>query len=296
MLTLKDLLEKNDVLLSDGAWGTMFIEKGLIAGACPEPWNIDRPDDVYDIAKQYVEAGSKMVGTNSFGGSTFKMSYYGFEDKVKEINEMAAKLSRKAMGDNGIVIGSVGPTGKILMMGDVTEEELYDSFKLQAIALEKGGANAICIETMSAIDEAEIAVKAAKENTNLEIITTFSFEKTIDNDYKTMMGVDPLTMANAMLNAGADYIGANCGNGIEDMVEIVKIIRYKYPIVPILVHANAGVPELRNGETFFPDGPESMSNKVASLIDAGANMIGGCCGTTPEHIKYINQSIKAICV
>ena len=287
-----EAVKKGKILISDGAWGTFLQKKGLKPGECPELWCIERPDDVFEVAKNYIDAGANLVETDSFGGTCFKFEHYGLADRTAEINEAAAKISRKASGDDNWVIGSIGPTGKMLLMGDVTEEELYEAFKVQAVALEKGGADAVCIETMSAIDEATLAIKATKENTNLEIICTFTFELTVNGDYRTMMGVSPVDAAKASVEAGADIIGTNCGNGIERMVEIVKEIREAASDTPILVHANAGLPVNVDGVDTFPETPEDMANRVPELVEAGANIIGGCCGTTPAHITAMKNAIK----
>ena len=164
---MNDLISKlamGRILVSDGAWGTYLFKKGLKTGECPELWNLTNEDEVFDIAKSYIEAGSDIVETNSFGGSRFKLTQFQLDDKVYEINKKAAEISRKAAGNEKIVMGSIGPTGKFLMMGDVTEEELYSSFKEQAVAFDEGGADAVCIETFYDLNEAELAIKAVKEN------------------------------------------------------------------------------------------------------------------------------------
>jgi 5-methyltetrahydrofolate--homocysteine methyltransferase len=176
-------------------------------------------------------------------------------------------------------------------MGDVTEEALYEAFKQQSIALEKGGADAVCIETMSDIDEAVIAIKAAKENTQLEVITTFTFDATAENQFHTMMGVTPSEAALSAVQAGADIIGTNCGNGLKNMAIIIAQMREVVTDTPILVHANAGLPQLKDGKVTYPETPELMGELTPLIIQAGANIIGGCCGTTPEHIVSIKKNI-----
>jgi 5-methyltetrahydrofolate--homocysteine methyltransferase len=293
MKILKALNDRR-YLLSDGAWGTFLQAKGLKSGECPELWNRTHRNDVLDIAKSYIEAGADMIETNSFGGSTFKLQHYGLEGDCFELNKLAAEISREAAGPEKIVLGSIGPTGKFLMMGDVTEEELYESFKLQATGLAEGGADAICIETFYAIDEAEIAIKAVKDNTDLEVISTFTFEKSPDGKFHTMMGVTPKDIIDPLLKAGADIIGTNCGNGFQDMISIIEEIRNNNDTIPLLVHANAGLPLLENGETKFPDTPELMAELAPKLINAGANILGGCCGTTPAHISAIKATIDQV--
>ncbi len=294
MSKLLQEIQKGKVLVSDGAWGTFLQQKGLQLGECPEAWNLSRPNDVFDIANSYIEAGADMVETNSFGGNYFKLKNYGFSDRVFDINKAAAEISREAAGENRFVLGSVGPTGKLLMMEEVTEIELYKAFKEQSIALEAGGVDAIMIETMTDLEEATIAIKAAKENTLCEVFCTMTFDKIVGGEYRTMMGVSPTEMTEAFIAAGASVIGANCGNGIADMIGIVKEIRQVNATIPILIHANAGMPIYCDGATKFPETPNDMAKNVLQLIDAGANIIGGCCGTTPAHICEVNKVVKQL--
>ena len=293
MRSILSLLNTGRILVSDGAWGTQLHERGLKAGECPELWNITRPADVFSVAESYVRAGADMILTNSFGGSPSKLAHYGLQDRVAEINEAAAAISRKAAKNTCLVLGSIGPTGVILRMKKVSAQTLYDGFVVQAKALEDGGADAICIETMSALDEAEIAIKAAREATNCEIICTFTFEKTAAGEYRTMMGVTPAAMVRTVKKAGANIIGTNCGNGIDGMIDLVREIRKEDQATPLLVHANAGKPLFKDGVTTFPETPEVMAAKAGELIRAGANIIGGCCGTTPEHIRALVNAVNA---
>lgn len=290
---IKGLLKEKGVLVSDGAWGTFIHEKGLRSDECPESWNLERPDDIYEVALSYVNAGADMILTNSFGGSPFKLKPYGLEDKTYLINKAAAEISRKAAGDKVIVLGSVGPTGKILMMGEVTEEELFNGFSEQIRGLADGGADAILIETMSDPQEATTAIRAAKSVTDKEVICTFTFNLTPAGEYRTMMGTSPAETVEMLISEGADAIGANCGNGAAGMIEIVSEIRKINSDIPVLVHANAGMPELVDGKSVFPETPGEMSSQVGQLIAAGTNMVGGCCGTTPEHIRQIASAVRA---
>lgn len=288
---ITDAVKSGRILISDGAWGTFLFQKGLKSGECPDNWSVTNAEAVLEIAQSYIEAGADMVETNSFGGSYFKLKQYGIEERVTEINEAAARISREAAGDDKWVIASMGPSGKMLMMKECTEEELYNAFKEQAVALEKGGADAICIETMFDLDEIQPAIRAVRENTGCEIISTFTFELTKKGEYRTIMGTTPAQFARSVIEAGADIIGTNCGNGMERMVDIVKELRTAAPDTPILVHANAGLPELIDGKEVYPESPDEMAGHIPALVNAGVNIVGGCCGTTPDHIRALKNAV-----
>lgn len=292
MKKLSQLVSNKSTILSDGAWGTNLQRKGLEIGECPEEWNINHPDLVEEVARDFIQAGSRLIKTNSFGGSRFKLEQYRLGERTTEINRLAGELSRKAAGEDVIVMGSIGPTGKMLITGEVSEDDLYEAFKQQATALEEGGVDVILVETMSDLEEARLAVQAASDNTNCEIACTMTFEKTVDGDYKTMMGIAPAQMFPTLLDAGASFIGTNCGNGIQRMVEVVGEIRDVNTEVPVVVHANAGMPVYEEGKTIFPETPEEMAGYVPQLVEAGVNVIGGCCGTTPEHVKKIGEQLN----
>lgn len=287
-------LNTGRILVSDGAWGTFLQKKGMVPGECPELWCVTHRDAVMDIAKSYIEAGSDMIETDSFGGTRCKLDHFGLASRTEELNKAAASISRAAAGPDKWVIASVGPTGMMTAMGDVTEADFYAYFKEQVMALEAGGADAICIETMSALDESVAAIRAARENTGCEVICTLTYERTLQGTYRTMMGVSPSEAARATVEAGAHIIGTNCGNGMERMLEIVKELKLAAPTTPIMAQANAGLPKNINGVDVFPESPADMAARVPELVAAGAVIIGGCCGTTPAHISALKQAVNQL--
>ena len=297
MKSILNRIAQGEVLISDGAMGTFLHAKGLAPGECPESWCISHPDAVKDIAEAYIAAGSDIVETNSFGGSSLRLNCDGLADKAVEFNRAAAALAKQAMGSKGYVAASVGPTSLILEEegGKTTTEEMYQSFKEQVVALAEGGADAICIETMSSILEAKLAIKAAKENTQLPVICTFTFQAKTKG-FRTMTGLTPERAAHEAVAAGADIVGANCGNGIANMIEITRQMRAAEPKVPILIHANAGMPKEVDGKVVFEETPEYMASRVAEIIEAGANIIGGCCGTSPAHIAAMAKAARTLAV
>ncbi len=289
---LVEKLSQKKILLGDGAWGTLLIESGLQAGGCPEAWNIEFPEKVLAVAAQYIEAGSDIIETNSFGGSRFKLKQYGLENKTRAINGEAARISRQAAGNNHIVLGSVGPTGKILMMGDVSRDEMYEAFREQVMALEEGGADALIIETMSDMDEALIAARAARENTQCDVVVSFTYDRSGD-DFHTMMGVTPREMSDTFSAEGFSFAGSNCGNGMHDMVELAKQFKKNNGYPPFMIQANAGKPLYSDGKTVFPESPQEMNTQIIDLLELGVSIIGGCCGTTPAHIREFRKTIDA---
>ncbi|RLE04198.1 MAG: methionine synthase, partial [Bacteroidetes bacterium] len=233
-----------------------------------------------------------IILTNSFGASPLKLEGYGLEAQTIELNRSAAELSKKAAGDRVLVMGSMGPTGKMVMMGEVSPQEVFNGFMEQAKGLADGGVDGIVIETMSDPEEAKLAIEAVKKASSLDVGCTFTFSRNQDGVYRTMMGTDVEAYLEMVLAAGADIIGANCGNGTAGMIEIVRKIRALDPDIPVLIHANAGLPIYQDGKTVFPESAGEMSSQIEELVKAGANIVGGCCGTTPEHIRQIVQILS----
>jgi len=268
--------------------------KGLQPGVCPESWGVTHPEVIREIALAYVAAGSDIIETNTFGGNAFKLSNYGMAEKVVEFNRAAAALARDAAGGKAYVAASVGPTGHIVAEegGDASPEDLYGAFRGQVVALAEGGVDVFCIETMLSLTEAIQAIRAAKENTRLPVMCTFTFGES-SRGFRTMMGVTPERAARETARAGADVIGANCGNGIDKMIEIAREMRAALPTMPILIQANAGLPVLEGDRTVFKETPDYMASRVKELIEAGANIVGGCCGTTPAHIAAMARAVRA---
>jgi len=276
------------VAVTDGAWGTQLQDRGLETGACPDGWNLQHPERVEEVARAYVEAGSDVILTNTFGANRFLLARHGLEEKTAEINRAGVEISRRAAGGRARVFASIGPSGIMLMMGDVSPEQLQEAFAEQARALAEAGADAIVVETMSDPAEARLAVAAAKE-TGLPVVGCMVFDSGKDHD-RTMMGTTPEQAAEALTAAGADCIGSNCGQGIEGFVGICRRLRAATDR-PIWIKANAGLPKVIGGRTVFSQTPEKFAASVPDLVQAGAAFIGGCCGTTPEFIKAVKEAL-----
>ena len=287
---LLERLRRGDLLISDGATGTFLQQHGLEPGGCPEEFNSSHPEVVREMARQYFEAGSDLVLTNSFGGNVFMQEKYGHGERVAEFNRLAAEHARSQAPDGRFVVGSVGPTGEFLEpLGPVSETEMYEAFVEQVKALEAGGADGVAVETMTAVEEAELAVRAARENTDLVVVATMVFDKG-PRGFFTMMGVTPERAVQTMQDAGAHVVGSNCGNGIDNMVDIARRMRAETE-GSLLIHSNAGIPAMKGGQIIYPESPEYMAERFQELAELGVNIIGGCCGTGPEHIRALAAAV-----
>jgi 5-methyltetrahydrofolate--homocysteine methyltransferase len=280
----KTWLEKKKVLIADGGWGTELQKRGLPPGEPPENWNIGRPEEVGAVALSYVEAGAEIILTNTFGGSPFKLAKVHLEGKAAEINRRGTEISKQAAGGRALVFASIGPSGEFMApLGTVSEEDMMKGFAEQAKALAEGGADGIVVETMMDLAEAKAVLLAVRQSTSLPVAVTMTFDKG-PKGFATIMGIRPEQAAADLEKAGADIVGANCGAGIDQMIDLMKRMR-SATALPLWCKPNAGLPELIDGKTVYRETPEMMASKLRALVQAGANIVGGCCGTTPAHIR-----------
>jgi methionine synthase I (cobalamin-dependent) len=277
------------VTIADGAWGTELDKLGCPAGFCREEWNLTNPELVGKVAQSYVDAGAKIILTNTFGANRFVLETHGRPDKVREYNLAGAAISKKAIAGKGHVFGSIGPCGKLVVMGEVSETDLFDAFREQAEALAEGGADALVVETMTDLAEADAGVRAAK-TTGLPVAVSLTYDSGPEHT-NTIMGVTPETAADVLTKAGADIIGCNCGIGIDNYIKVAAKLR-AVTNKPIWVKANAGMPEVEAGKVVYRMTPPEFGEKAKELVKAGANIVGGCCGTSPEFIRALSASLR----
>lgn len=293
-MSLLDQLKKTP-LICDGAMGTQLMARGLTTGACGELWNLQRPADVQAIHQLYRNAGSDLLTTNSFGAAAAGLGRHGVTDQVQAINTAAAQIARKVAGDSAWVLGDIGPFGGFLEpIGDTTPEQLMEMFVQQASALKAGGADAIIIETMSDPAEIAVAIHAAKSVANWPLIATYAFARS-DSGFRTMMGTSVGEAVQAAIDAGADVVGANCGTSLslDDYALLGTELVAAAGSVPVILQPNAGSPQVVDGKLIYAATPKDMAGHALRLLQAGVKIIGGCCGTTPDHIAAMAKAMSA---
>jgi 5-methyltetrahydrofolate--homocysteine methyltransferase len=291
MTKLDQLLATDSPIVLDGAMGTMLMAAGLTSGVPPEEWNVTHADRIRAVHRQYIEAGSDIVLTNSFGGTHYRMKLHNLQDRVYELNKAAAANARAeadAAGRLVLVGGSVGPTGELLEpMGTMRFEDAKAAFAEQARGLADGGADLLWIETMSDVEEVRAAVEGIQSVTDLPICATMSF----DTNGRTMMGVTPVKAVQTLSQWGLAAIGGNCGNGIAEIERVIHEMHNAAPDIPLIAKANAGIPQWRDNELSYNATPLMMGDYAQRVHALGARFVGGCCGNTPAHIKAIAAAI-----
>ncbi len=289
MTGFRKCLSQKRILIADGATGTMLQAAGLPPGVSPECWNLERPEAIRALHQAYVEAGADLILSNTFGGSRLRLEKAGLGGRVREINLAAVRLARDVAGEKILVLGDIGPTGRMLKpLGDLAIEEARASFAEQAAALADGGVDAIIIETMSDLAEALAAVEGAKQATNLPILASMSF----DTHGRTMMGVKPEDAAVKLWGLGVDVIGANCGRSLTETLEAIRKMRNAVPKATLIAKPNAGLPHEKNGESIYDVTPDVMAEYALKFVAHGVRIFGGCCGSTPEHIRAIAVALR----
>jgi len=278
-------------MVSSGAVGTMLQSQGLPPVTTFEEYNLSHPEAVAEIHSAYCEAGAEMIGTNTFGANPLKLKKAGLADKAYRLNYEGARIARKAAPKDIFVFAAIGPSGEFLApLGEIAPEEMYEVYKSQIRALVEGGVDILSLRTFTDLEELKIALRAAKENAKLPVIATMTFDLG-QKGFRTMMGVDVKASIEGMVEAGAEVIGSNCGRGMEEMVPLMKEMRNYYQ-GNLTAQPNAGLPQLIEGKARYTQSPEEFASWVPSLLEAGVNLIGGCCGTTPAHTRKVVEAIR----
>lgn len=291
MTNFFERLKQEKVLVSDGAIGSLLFEKGLNPGDCPERFNLEHPEVLAEIAHAYLQAGADIIQTNTFGASPLKLSDYNLDDKTEDINQKAVEIVKQVVDSNALVSGSVGPTGKMLLpYGDIEPAAMQENYKRQIGILIESGVDLLCIETMTDLNEAVIAIQSAREiSSDIPIIATMTFD-VIPQGCVTIMGNSVIEVCDKLTVAGANVIGSNCGNGTNNMITIAKEFLANTQL-PVIIQSNAGIPTIIDDQVVYQETPEEFANFTKILIELGVSIIGGCCGTTPDHIKVIRQTV-----
>jgi 5-methyltetrahydrofolate--homocysteine methyltransferase len=291
MPDLKEILKKTGTLVADGATGTMLQNSGLPHGAAPERWNLENPSAVRALYRAYVDAGADIILTNTFGGSRTRLEREDLGEKTSEINRAAARLAREVAGDKVIVFGDIGPTGKLLTpLGPLVPADAVDAFAEQAAALAEGDTDAILIETMSDLAEAQLAIEGVRKVVGLPILVTFSF----DTRGHTMMGLKPALAAREIWAMGVAAVGANCGRTLSETLSAIQSMRQAVPEAVLMAKPNAGLPHADGGDLVYDVTPEIMADYALKFAAEGVKIFGGCCGSTPDHIRAVAKALRQI--
>jgi 5-methyltetrahydrofolate--homocysteine methyltransferase len=293
MEPILERLKRGEVLVGDGAWGTQLMARGLPAGQPPEWFALERPEVIEDVARLYLDAGADLVTTDTFGGSSFRLELHGLGAEKERVNRQAVEAVKRAVAGRAYVSASVGPSGRLLEpSGDTSPDAVEAAFAEQVDVLAAAGADLVCVETMSDLVEATRAVRAAKAVApGLPVMATMTFERT-PRGFFTVMGVSVERAAGGLAAAGADIVGSNCGTGIEDMLEVARAMA-KATALPIAIQPNAGLPVTRDGALVYDQTPETMASRVKELLETGVGIVGGCCGTTPDHTRAVRRCVDA---
>jgi len=288
-VSILDRMTLSEVLVADGATGTMLQEAGLPTGKPGEAWILERPDQITLLHQAYLEAGSELILTTTFGATRSRLDAAGISAAVDEINIAAAQIARDAAGDDRYVAGDIGPTGEMFPpIGKLTYERAAEMFAEQAAALASGGVDAIFIETMTDLQEARAAVEGARQACDIPIFCTFSF----DHHGRTSMGVTPQAAAQGARELGAAAVGANCGHAPEELLEILPIMKASAPGAGLIAKPNAGIPHMVKRQIVYDASPEQMATLAMQYVRLGATIVGGCCGSSPEHIRAIRDAVR----
>jgi 5-methyltetrahydrofolate--homocysteine methyltransferase len=282
-------------LLCDGAMGTQLIAAGLAPGDCGMLWCIEKPDAVEGVHGRYRNAGCDLITSNSFGGCATNLERHGLVPRADELNRAAAQTASRAAGDHGWVLADIGPFGGFLEpLGEMTADALLELFVRQAAALKSGGADAALIETMTDPGEVVVAVKAMKQVGNWSVIATYAFDRGDGKNYRTMMGTTVEAAMKEAIDAGADVVGANCGTAMDlaDYARLTEQMVRAAGKTPVIIQPNAGAPQNVGGKDIYPATPAEMAALVPTLLNAGARIIGGCCGTSPDHLRAMGETLR----